>query len=95
MKDPNVPYRLMRREVLQRAIGRIPANFNIHNVALTYAFYKDPVCRMTRLPIEFRARASGENSLDLAKVFAWGTAMLFELLQLRRSFRKARLGAGA
>ena len=36
MLDPNVPYRLIRKHVLEKALKDIPESFNIHNVALTY-----------------------------------------------------------
>ncbi len=86
--DPNVPYRLMSRVVLQECIRKVPSNFNIHNVALSCVMYHCKNIRINRVPIDFRARAGGENSIDVPKVMSWGAAMTFELLQLRRSLKK-------
>lgn len=86
--DPNVPYRLMRQPVLRECIRRVPSNFNIHNVALSCVMYQCKDIRIRRVPIDFLARAGGENSLDVPKVMSWGAAMIFELLQLRRSLKE-------
>lgn len=85
--DPNVPYRLIRRGVLQECICKVPSNFNIHNVALSCVMYSRKEIRVRRVPIEFRSRAGGENSLDVPKVMSWGAAMIFELFQLKRSLK--------
>ncbi len=83
LRDPNVPYRLMRREVLARALKYIPSNFNIHNVALTYVLKKLPGLRWDYVPIHFPERQGGENSLGALKVVTWGAEMLLELLRIR------------
>lgn len=85
LKDANVPYRLMRRTVLAAALPRVSPGFNIHNVALTYALRGLPGIRIAEVPIHFRNRQGGENSINVLKVASWGAAMLFELLQLRIS----------
>ncbi|MDQ6623527.1 MAG: glycosyltransferase family 2 protein, partial [Verrucomicrobiota bacterium] len=41
LKDANVPYRLMSRKALERALPRVPRDFQIHNVALTLALKRD------------------------------------------------------
>ncbi|MGI9089243.1 MAG: glycosyltransferase family 2 protein [Chthoniobacterales bacterium] len=83
LRDPNVPYRLIRREALQKALRYIPANFNIHNVALTYVLKKLPGLRWDYVPIHFPDRQAGENSLNVLKVVTWGAEMLLELLRIR------------
>lgn len=83
LRDPNVPYRLMRREVLQKALRFIPPSFNIHNVALTYVLKKRPGLRWDYVPIHFPDRAAGQNSLNILKVVTWGAEMLLELMRIR------------
>lgn len=83
MTDPNVPYRLLRREILSRALQRIPASFNIHNVAVTYILKKIPSVRWSYVPICFRARQGGSNSINLMNVAHLGVDMLLELRKLR------------
>lgn len=83
LKDPNVPYRLMRREVLRRALQFIPASFNIHNVALTYVLKKSPQVKWAYVPIHFPDRKAGANSTNVLKVMTWGAEMLLELMRIR------------
>jgi len=83
MTDPNVPYRLIRRDTMVNALNRIPASFNIHNVALTFILKKTPDVRWVYVPIRFRERQGGSNSINLMSVAHWGTDMLLELRKLK------------
>ncbi len=76
LRDANVPYRLMRRDALARALQRVPADFDIHNVALTLALKRDPSLRWHYVPIRFRDRQGGSNSINLPKIFKMGWNML-------------------
>lgn len=89
LKDPNVPYRLIRRQVLQRALQFIPPNFNVHNVALTYVLKKLPGVRWRYVGIHFPDRKGGENSINVLKVITWGAQMLLELMRIRVPARAA------
>src|SRR5262249_27756472 len=62
LKDSNVPYRLMRRDALQRALQSVPPDFDMQNVALTLALKRDSFLRWSYVPIRFRARQGGVNS---------------------------------
>lgn len=81
--DPNVPYRLIRREVLSEALARIPASFNIHNVAVTFIIKKMNGVRWSYVPIRFLDRQGGNNSINLLNVTQWGIDMLLELRRLK------------
>lgn len=84
MVDPNVPYRLMRKQTLAAALQKIPASFDIHNVALTFILKQTPDVRWHYVPIRFRDRQGGNNSINLLNVAHLGTSMLFDLAKLRR-----------
>jgi glycosyltransferase involved in cell wall biosynthesis len=83
LRDPNVPYRLIRRTALARALQYIPSNFNIHNVALTYVLKKLPELRWDYVPIHFPDRQGGTNSINVLQVVTWGAEMLLELLRIK------------
>lgn len=83
LPDPNVPYRLIRRTVLVKALSYIPANFNIHNVALSFILRKLPGIRWSYVDIHFRDRYSGESSLSFMQAAQWGSEMLLELARLK------------
>lgn len=84
MGDPNVPYRLLRTTILRGALKKIPASFDIHNVALTFILKQDPEIRWKYIPIRFRDRQGGSNSINLLNVAHLGVSMLFDLAKLRR-----------
>ncbi|MEP6820920.1 MAG: glycosyltransferase family 2 protein [Chthoniobacterales bacterium] len=79
LKDANVPYRLMKREALGRALERIPADFDLQNIALTLALKRQPGLRWVYLPIRFRARQGGSNSVHFLKIARMGWAMLRQI----------------
>jgi hypothetical protein len=79
LKDANVPYRLIRTEALQRALGRIPADFDMQNVALTLALKRDRGLRWRYIPIHFRNRQGGTNSINLRRILAMGFTLVTNL----------------
>ena len=83
LPDPNVPYRLMKRDALAAALKRIPRNFNIHNVAVTYVLKKNPQLRFSYVPVHFRDRQGGSNSINVLRVVQLGFDMLFELIRIK------------
>jgi glycosyltransferase involved in cell wall biosynthesis len=82
LKDPNVPYRLIRTEALQRALARIPADFDMQNVALTLALKRDRALRWRHLPIHFRNRQGGTNSINLRRILKMGFTLVTSLNQI-------------
>ena len=82
--DANVPYRLMRREALEDALAKVPADFDIHNVAVTVALRRDARLRWKWIPIHFRSRQGGENSINLRRVARMGMGMLRDLKRIRK-----------
>ena len=73
--DANTPYRLMKAETLENYIKLIPENFNLSNVLLTVIFYKKG-CRVKYIPITFRPRQGGLNSINMKKIFKIGMQAL-------------------
>lgn len=65
--DPNVPYRLLRREVLESAIGIIPPRFDLANVALSVVLERSRHVRCAAVPIRFRERYGGEPTIPISR----------------------------
>jgi dolichol-phosphate mannosyltransferase len=84
LKDANVPYRLIRTGALQRALARIPRDFDMQNVALTIALKRDRSLRWRYVPIHFRNRQGGTNSINLRRIVAMGWTMLTSLHRIGR-----------
>lgn len=79
LKDVNVPYRLMRTSALNEALKRVPADFDMQNTALTLALRRAPALRWKYVPIHFRDRQGGTNSINLRRIVAMGWELLTNL----------------
>lgn len=71
VKDANTPFRLMKADTLKKWIGLIPADFNLSNVLLS-VIYEKKRCRIKYIPITFRPRQGGVNSINMKKIFLIG-----------------------
>lgn len=79
--DANTPYRLMKAETMKRYLGLIPENFNLSNVLLTVIYHKKG-CRVKYIPITFRPRQGGVNSINMKKIFGIGRQALSDFRKL-------------
>jgi glycosyltransferase involved in cell wall biosynthesis len=76
MPDANVPYRLIRANRLRSALERIPAEIDLQNIALSISLKREPDLRWKDVPIHFRARRGGENSINCQKIAKMGLRFL-------------------
>lgn len=65
-RDANVPYRLMRTDVVAKHIHRIGPDFFLANVALSVLLRKDHSVRTGYVQIHFRERYGGEPTVKLS-----------------------------
>lgn len=73
--DANTPFRLMSRECLMKNIKCVPDGFNLSNVILSVVYAKKGQ-RVRYIPITFRCRQGGVNSLDLKHIIKIGMQAL-------------------
>ncbi len=69
--DANTPYRLMSASTLRENIKFIPDDFFLTNVALS-AIYKKRRQKVHFIPISFRPRQGGTNSINIFKIIKVG-----------------------
>ena len=81
VKDANTPYRLMKAETLKKYIDLIPQDFNLSNVLLSVIYVKKR-CSVHYIPITFRPRQGGVNSINMKKIFKIGKQALFDFRKL-------------
>ncbi len=84
LKDANVPYRLMRTSILAKALTKIPADFDMQNVALTLTLKRDPALRWKYVPIHFPDRQGGTNSINIPRIAGMGWELLTNLHKIGR-----------
>ncbi|MCR5235171.1 MAG: glycosyltransferase family 2 protein [Lachnospiraceae bacterium] len=81
--DANTPYRLMRASVLREEIGLVPRDFFLSNVLITVLFTKH-LRKIKYIPITFRPRQGGVNSINLKRIFKIGRQSLKDFRELNR-----------
>ena len=82
--DANAPYRLMSHSILKKHIQKIPKNYNLPNVMLSVMFLKNKDS-VAFLPITFRPRQGGKNSINLRKITKIGFQAIRDFRTLRSS----------
>ena len=84
--DANTPYRLMKRELLQKYIVKVPKKFNLSNVMLTVLFL-DNKEKVEFIPITFRPRQGGVNSINFKKIVKIGIKAVKDFRTIKRTMR--------
>lgn len=81
--DANAPFRLMKKDVLEKYIGKMPQDFNLPNVMLTtyFVYYKEHVLFKK---VTFRPRQGGTNSINIKKIIKIGWKALADFRKLKK-----------
>lgn len=87
VEDANAPYRLMRAGLVEKYIHKLPKDFNIPNIMFTtyFVYYKE---RVLFLPITFKPREKGTNSINPRKIIKIGWKAVGDFRQLKREMKK-------
>ena len=73
--DANTPFRLMSADTLRENLKLVPDDFFLANVALS-AIYKKRRQKVHFIPISFRPRQGGKNSINFRKIFKVGLSSI-------------------
>jgi glycosyltransferase involved in cell wall biosynthesis len=71
VKDANTPFRLMKADILKENIELVPKDYNLSNVLISVIYGKKKL-PVKYLPITFRPRQGGVNSINMKKIFHIG-----------------------
>lgn len=69
--DANTPFRVMKVSTLKEYIGLIPKDYNLSNVIISVIYAKKNL-KVKYIPITFRQRQGGVNSINIRKICAIG-----------------------
>lgn len=85
--DANAPFRLMKAELVQKYIDKLPQDFNIPNIMFTtfFVYHKEKVLF---LPITFKPRQGGTNSINVKKIINIGRKAVGDFYKLRKDIDK-------
>ena len=85
--DPNTPFRLMNAATLKKFIGLIPPDYNLSNVLLSVIYAKYNL-RVKYLPITFRPRQGGINSINFRRIVSIGWQALRDFIKLSKKLSR-------
>lgn len=81
--DANTPYRLMNAKTLAEEIKYVPDDFFLSNVLLSVLFKKHGR-KMKFIPITFRPRQGGVNSINIKRIIKIGRQSLKDFKELNK-----------
>ena len=85
-KDPNTPFRLMSRDALALYLPLLPEDYNLPN-ALIAAYTNYTGLSHRYIPITFRPRQGGKNSINFKRIFSIGWGQLKTLPKMNKAMR--------
>lgn len=85
--DANTPFRLMHREVLEEYLPDIPKDFNLSNVMLTVLLLYNRE-KVKFIPITFRPRQGGVNSINLSKITKIGIQAVKDFRIIKKGMKR-------
>jgi len=81
--DANAPFRLMKRELVEKYISKMPADFNLPNVMFTtyFAYFRENI---TFEKVTFKPRQGGTNSINIKKIVKIGWKAVGDFVELKK-----------
>ena len=79
----------MKAESLQKEIGLIPQDYNLSNVVVSVLFIKKGY-KVKYLPITFRPRQGGVNSINLKKIAKIGQKAVKDFIQINKIIKTSK-----
>jgi dolichol-phosphate mannosyltransferase len=86
IKDPNVPFRLMKANILEKYLSIIPPHFFITNTLLSIILVTNKE-KIKWVDVEFFKRQNGKNSISLFSILKISKTVFQELMWLKRNLK--------
>lgn len=84
--DANTPFRLMKASILAENMDKIPENFNLSNVLISVIYAKKQL-PVKYIPITFRPRQGGKNSINFRKIVKIGLQAIKDFRMINKSLK--------
>lgn len=85
--DANSPFRLMNANTLKKYINLIPNDFNLSNVMISVIYAKFNL-KVKYIPISFRERQGGINSINIPKIIGIGKKAFIDFTQINKNLNQ-------
>ena len=84
--DANAPYRLMKADVVNKYLSRMPVDYNLPNIMMTafFSYYDE---KIDFKEISFKPRQAGVNSVNIPRIIKIGLNALSDFKKFRREMR--------
>lgn len=81
--DANAPFRLMKTDIVQKYLYKLPKTYNLPNIMMTtyFVYYNERVRFMT---ISFMPRKKGTNSVNMPRIIKIGCKALYDFRILKK-----------
>lgn len=86
VRDANTPFRLMKANTLKNQIKLIPENYNLSNVIISVIYAKKKLA-VKYLPVTFRPRQGGVNSINMKKIIRIGKQAFKDFRKINQYMR--------
>ena len=87
--DANAPFRLMKADYVAEYLPLMPQNYNLPNALLT-AFGAYFHRKIRFIPISFKPRQGGTNSINIRKIVKIGRQALHDFREIQKAVAKKR-----
>ena len=77
----------MHADTLREVLKRVPEGFNLSNVLISVLYCKGPY-RVKYLPITFRPRQGGVNSINIKKIVRIGWQALKDFRKIEKALER-------
>jgi hypothetical protein len=88
IEDANTPFRLMEANYLRECITLVPEDYFLSNVLLSVIYTKKKA-HMRFVPITFRPRQGGVNSINIPRIIGIGLDAIQDFIRLNRQIDQA------
>lgn len=87
IEDANTPFRLMNAPCLRSLLRQVPENFFLANVLISVLALREKK-NVLWLPITFKPRQGGVNSINLKRIFRIGRQAVCDFWKINRRLKK-------
>ena len=83
MPDSNAPFRLMKKELVEKYINKMPKDYNLPNVMFStfFVYFKENI---KFIEVSFKPRQGGVNSINIKRIVHIGWKALSDFYQIRK-----------
>ena len=90
IKDANTPFRLMKATRLKEVLYLVPKGYNLSNVLISVIYARKKL-KVRYIPITFRPRQGGVNSINMKKIFRIGKQAIGDFRRINKVLKDANI----